>query len=680
MTGAYKSLLVLLLAGSTAEAGRTDEGSVSGALTPGASAFDREIVKDTNTVCGGTAIRDLLNVDDQASLKKTVQQISSRNWKTILGTAKNFIASAGSEVTLLRDEIKSLDQRIEQKRQDEKPADLTEAEAIKVISGAVAQENAFGSLEGAVQSNCGHDAYNGKYFTSIVKLNKVAKDAFGDSLKSLGSFRMLPDDFITVCTRHLPCDDEDSEEDDSYCDELCQAFSEILVEHTEDANVGASSNELMNLRDSKKEDLKNKLTELTECESAKVTLTGFSAQLTELRNAIRDLNDERIDTQEALHAAESTLGDVQNDMNLKDKELEELTALLAESEGNVGELEEQLAEAKKNDALCTGNLDQTQKTLVKVQDTLHKANSANQMINTVKGAVSNVMFQMVLQFESAVRVPMAKIGLSWDTDIDSYFPASAAEMARATDVRGSVDLAKRYCSKVAMPAFDEIKQKVTLSSLCGMPEVATINSEIEDSVTERINEAKQALRQVQSLLHLGALVNGERAELDEANINKRAEQGEPRGLMDTLGVYGEIAFYKDYLMKWALGQDFQLRINKLSSLVSDLEKTQAVTKMALVGAVRAATEANLKHKQVATLLTKALEDKSIKAQNVEAASTALEAITAKTQQADVHLEALKAKLAELDEQLRKARETLVSTYKDGTKLIQFFESLDGART
>jgi hypothetical protein len=680
MSGAHGGFLFLILLGSTAEAARTGEGSSGRALNPGASAFDREIVKDTNTVCGGTAIRDLLNVDDEVSFKKTVSLISTKKWKTIVGIAKNFIASAGSEVTLLRAEIKSLDERIEQKRLEEKPRDLTEAESIKAISGAVADEDAFASLEGAVQSSCGHDQYKGKYFTGIVKRNKAAKDAFRDALNSLGSFRMYPDDFITVCTRHLPSDDEDSDEDNSYCDELCQGFSEILVECTEDANVGASSNELMKTRDSKKEDLKNKLTELTECESAKVTLTGFSAQMTELKKAISELNDERLDTQEALNGAANTLGEVQNDMNLKDKELEELTALLTESQGNVEELEDQVAKAKENDALCTGNMEQTRKYMLELEGSLHRANSANQMINTVKSAVSNVMFQMVLQFESAVRVPMAKIGLSWDTNIDKFFPASAAEMARVTDVRASVDLAKRYCTNVATPAFDGIQEKVALTSLCGMGEVARINSEIEDSVTGRINEAKQALRRVQSLLHLGVLVNGERAELDEALINQRAEQGEPRGLVDTLGVYGEIAFYKDYLMKWALGQDFQLRISELTSLISEVEKRHAETKMALVGAVRVATDANVQHKQVAALLAKALKDESIKAQNVEAASKALEIITATTAQADSNLEALKAKLAELEEQMLKAKKTLVSTYKEGTKLIQFFESVDGTRT
>jgi hypothetical protein len=54
----------------------------------------------------------------------------------------------------------------------------------------------------------------------------------------------------------------------------------------------------MKLRDSKKENSKNKPTELTECESAKATLASL------------------------------------NDMNLKDKELDELTALLTEE--NVG--------------------------------------------------------------------------------------------------------------------------------------------------------------------------------------------------------------------------------------------------------------------------------------------------------------------------------------------------------
>jgi hypothetical protein len=676
MTGAHHRLLVLLLVGSTAEAGRTNEVSAGRALGP-ESAFDREIVKDTNTVCGGTAIRDLLDVGDAANLKKTVRAITSKRWKSIIGITKNFIASTDSEVTLLRAEIKSLDERIEQKRIDERPRDLTDGEAIHAINRAVGDEDAFASLEGAVQSSCGHDSYNGKYFTSIVRRNKAAKDTFRDVLKSLGLFRMFPDDFITVCTRHLPCDDEESEDDNSYCDELCQGFSEVLVECTEDANVGTSSNELMRTRDSKNEDLKNKLTELTECESAKATLTGFSVHMTEMKKALGELNDEKLDTEEALREAENTLGDVQNDMNLKDKELQELTALLTESEENVGDLEAKMAKAKDADALCKGNLQQTQISLAQVQESLKKANSANQMVSAVKSAVSNVMFQMVLQFESAVRVPMAKIGLSWNTDIDNYFPTSVAGMARATDVRASVDLAKRYCMDVAAPAFSEVKHKASLTSLCGMGEVATINSEIEDSVTERIKEAKQALRKVQSLLHLGPLVNGERVEVDEALVNARVNQGEPHGLLDTLGVYGEIQFYKDYLMKWGLGQDFQLRISQLSSLISDAEKTQAATKMALVGAVRAATDANAQHKQFVTLLAKALEDKRIKAQNVEVASKALEKITATTQQADANLEALKAKLAELEEQLIKAKKILVSTYKDGTKLIQFFESLDG---
>jgi hypothetical protein len=49
----------------------------------------------------------------------------------------------------------------------------------------------------------------------------------------------------------------------------------VIFRNPEEAKVGVSSNELMKLLDSKKEDLKNKLTELTECESAKMTLASF---------------------------------------------------------------------------------------------------------------------------------------------------------------------------------------------------------------------------------------------------------------------------------------------------------------------------------------------------------------------------------------------------------------------
>lgn len=671
MTGTHGGLLVLLLIGSTAEAGRTGERSAGRALVPGA--FDKSVVKDINTVCGGTAIRDLLSVDE-SSFKKTFKDISNRNWKKIFATIKSFIATTTSDAALLADEIARLDQQIEQQRLAETPDDLTDDAVKQVITAAVGSENAFASLEGAVQSSCGHDQYNGKFFTKIVNRNKAAKEAFRNGLTSLDyKFRMMPDDFIAVCTTFLPSDDEESDEDNSYCDELCQSFSDILVECTESANVGTSSDDLMKRRDAKKDERKHKMSELAECESAKVTLTGFSGCMTQLKNSIRDINDERIETQEALNAAEMNLATVQNNMNMQDKELEELTALLSEAEGNVANLEQLLEKARENDARCSQNLESTKTTLGDVQASLQRATSANMMVNEVKAAVSNVMLQMVNEFESAVRVPMAKIGLSWDTDIDGFFPKSAGEMARLSDVKASVDMAKKYCENVATPAFNEMSQG-SLTALCGMGEVASINSEIETSVTERINQAKAALRVVQSLLHLGPLVDGQRRSLDEAKITDRANKGEPLGLWNTLGVYGEIPFFREYLMKWALGQDFQLRIAKLKTLVSDLENTQAATSKALGEAIAEAAAANQLHKALGASLEKAINDKNIKKENAEAAKRTLDQITAQAAQADTDLEELRKKLALLEAELVKAKKTLVSTYKDGTRLVEIFDA------
>jgi hypothetical protein len=52
------------------------------------------------------------------------------------------------------------------------------------------------------------------------------------------------------------------------------------------------------------------------------------------------VNDERIDTDDALRDAENTLGEVRNGMNLKDKEVDELTTLLTENERNTGDRED----------------------------------------------------------------------------------------------------------------------------------------------------------------------------------------------------------------------------------------------------------------------------------------------------------------------------------------------------
>lgn len=420
------------------------------------------------------------------------------------------------------------------------------------------------------------------------------------------------------------------------------------------------------------------MSELAECESAKVTLTGFSGCLTQLKKSIKELNDERMETREALMAAEMSLAEVQNNMNTKDKEMEELTVLLSEATGNVENLEQLKEKARENDARCTQNLENTKATLADVQASLQRATNANGMVNEVKAAVSNVMLQMVNEFENAVRVPMAKIGLSWDTDVDSFFPKSAGEMARLSDVKASVDMAKKYCENVATPAFNEMSAS-SLTALCGMGEVASINSEIESSVTDRINQAKAALKEVQSLLHLGPLVDGTRRQLDEAKINDRAAKGEPLGLWNTLGVYGEIPFFREYLMKWALGQDFQLRIAKLSTLVSDLEKTEAATKTALQEALAEGVAANALYKTLGASLQKAIDDKSIKAEKVAEAQNTLNQITATAAQADADLEALKKKLALLEAELLKAKKTLVSSYRDGTKFVEIFESFKIAK-
>lgn len=625
---------------------------------------------DGNAICGGTTIGELLTTDVDLGTIRTLP------WGKIMKIASNYIEAQTWEVQRLTELVKKLEEQIETKKQEEKPEDLTQDQMNQLITKAVAHKEGFISLDLALESNCGAVRYGDRqrFRRSNTRKVKTLFNAAAESIFSGGEIRTNGGVFRTYCDTVLPGDSRDSLEDTSYCDELCQDFADSVSKLSDKyvgSKAGLSSDELRVKHGEALAKLNHAKKELTECKEAEVTLSGFHFQLEDMGFVIKRLSDDFQIARENVMDAEDDLDDLDRDLAQQDKAFTTMCSMFDQSEGKVQELKEKLADAQQKDKEATDKLKECANTLGEAKRALTRAVTASTMIEKVKSSVSNVMFQMVLYFEAAVRVPMGKLGLTVETDIDSFFAADSTQTQKAKDARESIGTVKSYCTETAEPTFDSFDE-IRMKPLCQMGELASITQEVDDAVTTRVAAMKQNLKDVQTLLKLGT-----REDLKEESINARVEQGEPRGLVDTLGVFGLIPFYKNYLLKWKLGNEFQQLIAQMVTLVDELEQAREKAKNDLADAAAKATAANLNHRMINGLLNDAIEQNLIDANKKNEAQVLLAQATEANNEASERLAELQRIADAIEKELIAAKKALVETHKEGTNLIQFIEALDG---
>merc|ERR1719361_1513886 len=575
-----------------------------------------------------------------------------------------------------------MNEEIRMKELAEKPEMMDDNKMKKLIIDSVSNDGAYKSLQDAVNTKSGGDLEKAR----IANFGPMPFDesiaAFKEEAKSLftGGLRVDGGNFAALCKELLPGDEEDGDENESYCDELCEDFSSSVQDISDEsagAVAGSSAMELGAQLEDLESQLQTESSEFEECTSSRASLQGFKQQLLGLAQDIKDRHkDYRLARQQLAQAA-SSLKDLTADLGAKDVELAEAIQKVTAMKEQVSQGQQSVQEFQKKQEELDRNIQdllaQLETTRVEIQQTY----AADQVVLELKIAVSHLMRQMLSYSEEVGREPLRKIGLSEGTIVENYFKETK-ELPGASAVTAALESMNEYCETKAMPVFGLVKEQgVDLTPFCKLGDVPDnfngITAAMDSTVTTLVEKLEDIQTWVNPYKGLGASTKD--------NVPKWVAQGEPSGLREIMSVFQRSSFYSQYLTHWRVtdGKGFlnlykqllaahQAALDAEAELLSDLEKLQAKLAEVKVAAEEAATE-----------LGNTINQLGEAQQMQEAVQAARDLLKQKVAESSSHVKALEDAVALAKQRLEAAKARLTATHQDGTALNGAGELLEMTR-
>merc|ERR1719361_2284515 len=575
-----------------------------------------------------------------------------------------------------------MNEEIRMKELAEKPEMMDDMKMKKLIIDSVSKDGAYKSLQDAMNTKCGGDLEKARianfgpmpFDESIAAFKEEAKNLF------TGGLRVDGGNFAALCKELLPGDEEDGDENESYCDELCEDFSSSVQEVSDESAGAVAGSSAMELR-AQLEDLQSQLqtevSEFQECTASRASLQGFKQQLLGLAQDIKDRHkDYRLARQQLAQAA-SSLKDLTADLGAKDAELAEAMQKVTELKEQVSQGQQAVQEFQKKQEELDQNIQDLLAQLETTRVEIQQAYAADQVVLELKIAVSHLMRQMLSYSEEVGREPLRKIGLSEDTVVENYFKETK-ELPGAGAVSAALESMSEYCETKALPAFGLVKEHgVDLTPFCKLGDVPDnfngITAAMDSTVTTLVEKLENIQTWVDPYKGLGASTKD--------NVPKWVAQGEPSGLREIMSVFQRSSFYSQYLTHWRVTDkksflnlyklllaSHQAALDAEAELLSDLEKLQAKLAEVKVAAEEAATELGKTINQ--------LEEAQQVQQVVQAARDLLEQ---KVAESSSHVKALEDAVALAKQRLEAAKARLTATHQDGTALNGAGELLEMTR-
>merc|ERR1719361_2820074 len=406
-----------------------------------------------------------------------------------------------------------MNEEIRMKELAEKPEMMDDNKMKKLIIDSVSNDGAYKSLQDAMNTKCGGDLEKAR----IANFGPMPFDesiaAFKEEAKSLftGGLRVDGGNFAALCKELLPGDEEDGDENESYCDELCEDFSSSVQEVSDESAGAVAGSSAMELR-AQLEDLESQLqtesSEFEECTASRASLQGFKEQLLGLAQDIKDRHKDYRLARAQLAQAASSLKELTTDLGAKDVELAEamrkVTALKEQVSQGQGSVEDFLKKQEELDGKIQDLQAQLETTRVEIQ----QAYAADTVVLQLKMVLSHVMRQMLLYSEEVVREPLRKIGLSEGSVVGDSFQ-DTKELPGASAVSAALKSMKDYCETKAIPAFSLVKEQgVDLTPFCELGDVPNnfngITAAMDSTVTTLVEKLEDIQTWVNPYKGLGA--------------------------------------------------------------------------------------------------------------------------------------------------------------------------------
>lgn len=284
--------------------------------------------------------------------------------------------------------------------------------------------------------------------------------------------------------------------------------------------------------------------------------------------------------------------------------------------------------------------------------------SAIDAVLWIKKYVSATALMMGYYVDVAVREPVREIGLVEETNVWDYFSENIPAEQCSASFKSHLTDFHQYCTGPAMAAFEKIKHYVDLTSLCKLDDEAKIAGEGDAGVEKRIDLITRDLKDVQSWLDpfKGTDMT---AEKEAAKV----EKGEPEGLRQVMGVYGNINFYKTYMKEWKVekGKFHELLkqlVMKMQLLEKDVLKEEDLLKD-LTDALEVTAQAR---EEAQGRLDAALADEEAALQGKQQLEEAMASLESNIQESQNLLADLEQVLKQALQLYKKAKETLVSEH------------------
>jgi len=583
-------------------------------------------------------------------------------WKEISDSINDYLSNEAVLIGSLESEVENLRQEIERKKAAEVSEIFSDEQIQTLITGSTSAEGSFGSVENAKTSACGKPGKRPRVpFDSMEKATDHIV-SLAKPLLSTGEFKSEKKKFLTVCKSFLDAGEDDLE---NYCGEVCFELAEVVQRLSDQhSNAKKSTAKLEKTLAEKNLELLEAKKRGSQCQKSKQNIEGFQVYLESLDTEISARHKAVRKAELDLDNAQWALDDLEKKLEDQKQLVSDAAALLTGTQKTVQEAREALAAVQKDEDQFIEQIGAAKNQLSELREELANMKSAIDAILWIKKYVSATALMMGYYVDVTVREPVREIGLVEETNVWDYFSENVASEQCSTSFKYHLTDFHQYCTGPAMAAFEKIKHFVDLTPLCKLGEETKIATEGDTGVQTRIGLITRDLKDVQSWLDpfKGTDMTAEKE-------TAKVEKGEPEGLRQVMGVYGNTQFYKHYMKEWKVekGKFHELLkqlVMKMQLLEKDVLQEEDLLKD-LAGALQ--VTANAREEAQAKLdVALANEEAALQGkQQLEEAMASLESNIGESRNMLADLEQVLKQALQL---YKKARETLItehSAHKNG---------------
>lgn len=617
-------------------------------------------------MCGTSKIKDALKLGAQ-----------NLPWDTILRTADDYVAAQNLELQALLAKVSSAKAALERALLAEAVPDRSSDQA-KLTELMEPVFGVYESREMLQASRCGAQRVSvGNEKKRFSGLYDSAVESFQNNMEAVlqtEGFTMNNGDATEqACLDIIAVDGEDA------CKHLC---SQIAV-------IARSSTNAVSLRSSggvSSKDIQAELEQLSgtfqtatslknDCANAKEELMEFK---THLEAFDRDMAEHRaifVAAGSQLREATFDLEDLEENARAHGLELERLQQVLAQTElvqasiaSDLQSLQDQASDVEQGITRHTISLKQVSRDIEAAQE-------ASSTTQEFKQKLTNLLLQMVMAFDEAVRKPLEVLGLGAGVDIELKFPVAAVEAVQQNTASAIADM-MGFCGedstkaafskadhavKAARTWDDKVDGEAKFGELCQISEVSSVAQSLHDVVKQRVAAIVKELRNAQSWTDP---FKGQK------KIDDPAALGEIDGLRKVISIYNSAPFYKNYLKKWKHTETFHRYYAVLGLALQQSQETQARL-MAELSEFQGQLQALMAQiDEMQDKLDAALAAAAAAGKDVSEAQRIAQQLSGAQDAMRANIAQLQVNAAEAQKGVQNAKETLEAAYGEATALMQ----------